>query len=376
MAGKLKNKYVIGVPREIKTDEYRVAMIPVGVEELTRAGHQVLIQSGAGQGSGINDEDYAANGAEIVGAAEDLWRRAHLVVKVKEPLVEEWPLLRPGQIIFTYFHFAADRPLTEAVLQSGITAVAYETIRDGRGGLPLLTPMSEVAGRMSIQEGAKFLERPFEGRGILLGGVPGVLPANVVILGGGVVGANAAKVAAGLGANVTILDINLERLRYLDDVMPRNVTTLFSDRHNILDSLSRADLLIGAVLIPGAKAPFLVRAGDLKRMPRRAVIIDVAIDQGGCVETSRPTTHSKPTYIVEEVVHYCVTNMPGAVGRTSTYALTNVTLPYVLQLANKGFERAVQENAGLAQGVNVRHGQVTNPAVAETFGLTCAPVVA
>jgi alanine dehydrogenase len=284
-------------------------------------------------------------------------------------------LLRSGQIVFTYFHFAADKALTDAVIKSGITAIAYETIRDARGTLPLLTPMSEVAGRMSIQEGAKFLERPFEGRGILLGGVPGVLPANVVILGGGIVGANAAKVAAGLGANVTILDVNLDRLRYLDDVMPRNVTTLFSDRHNILDSLSRADLLIGAVLIPGAKAPFLVRREDLKRMQRRAVIIDVAIDQGGCVETSQPTTHSKPTYIVDEVVHYCVTNMPGAVGRTSTYALTNVTLPYVMQLAKKGYARAVKENAALAHGVNIRQGKMTNPAVAETFGMPCMPVI-
>ncbi len=365
-------KYVIGVPSEIKAHESRVALIPVGVEELTRAGHKVLIQSGAGQGSGISDEQYASNGAELVGSAAEVWRRADLVVKVKEPLKDEWPLMRAGQTVFTYFHFAADEGLTKAVMQSGITAIAYETIKDSRGGLPLLTPMSEVAGRMSIQEGAKFLERPFEGRGILLGGVPGVLPANVVILGGGVVGANAAKVAAGLGANVTILDVNLDRLRYLDDVMPRNVTTLYSDRHNILDSLARADLLIGAVLIPGAKAPRLVRREDLKRMPPRAVIIDVAIDQGGCVETSHPTTHDSPTYLVDDVVHYCVTNMPGAVGRTSTYALTNVTLPYVLQLVRKGFDRAIAENSGLREGVNVRAGKITNPAVAETFGLDCA----
>jgi alanine dehydrogenase len=363
---------IVGVPKEIKTDEYRVAMIPVGVEELTRAGHRVLVQAGAGQGSGISDEQYAENGAEIVAEAAAVWREADLIVKVKEPLPEEWPLLRPGQIVFTYFHFAADERLTRAVMESGITAVAYETITDARGGLPLLTPMSEVAGRMSIQEGAKFLERPFEGRGILLGGVPGVLPANVVILGGGVVGANAAKVAAGLNANVTILDINLDRLRYLDDVMQPNVTTLFSDRHNIRDSLDRADLVIGAVLIPGARAPYLVRRDDLRRMRPRAVIIDVAIDQGGCVETSRPTTHSQPTYIVDDVVHYCVTNMPGAVGRTSTYALTNVTLSYVLQLAKKGFSRAVAENAGLANGVNIHRGKVTNPAVAATFGMPCA----
>ncbi len=367
------SKYVVGVPNEIKTHESRVALIPVGVEELTRAGHRVLIQSGAGLGSGISDQQYADQGAEIVASAEDVWKTADLIVKVKEPMPVEWPLMRADQIVFTYFHFAADEKLTRAVMASGITAIAYETIKDARGTLPLLTPMSEVAGRMSIQEGAKFLERPFDGRGILLGGVPGVLPANVVILGGGVVGANAAKVAAGLGANVTILDVNLDRLRYLDDVMPRNVTTLYSDRHNILDSLSRADLLIGAVLIPGARAPHHVGRQDLKRMPPRAVIIDVAIDQGGCVETSHPTTHSQPTYIVDDVVHYCVTNMPGAVGRTSTYALTNVTTPYVLQLARKGLDRAVAENPALRQGVNIHRGQVTNPAVAATFGLGVPP---
>jgi alanine dehydrogenase len=365
---------IVGVPKEIKTDEYRVALIPVGVEELTRAGHKVVIQTGAGSGSGIADEQYAQHGAEFVADAADVWRHADLVVKVKEPLPDEWALMRPGQTVFTYFHFAADEVLTKAVMASGVTAIAYETIKDARGTLPLLTPMSEVAGRMSIQEGAKFLERPFEGRGILLGGVPGVLPASVVILGGGIVGANAAKVAAGLGANVTILDVNLDRLRYLDDVMPRNVTTLFSDRHNILDSLARADLVIGAVLIPGARAPRLVRRDDLKRMPPRAVIIDVAIDQGGCVETARPTTHSNPTYIIDDVIHYCVANMPGAVGRTSTYALTNVTLPYVLQLAKKGFDRAVGDNPALLQGVNIRQGKVTNPAVAATFGLECAGV--
>jgi alanine dehydrogenase len=370
----MTSKLTIGVPNEIKTDEYRVAMIPVGVEELTRAGHTVLIQSGAGHGSGIDDQRYAENGAEIITNAHDIWRRADLIVKVKEPLPPEWPLLRAGQILFTYFHFAADRKLTDTVMKSGITAIAYETIRDAHGNLPLLTPMSEVAGRMSIQEGAKYLERPFDGRGILLGGVTGVLPANVVILGGGVVGFNAAKVAAGLGANVLILDINLDRLRYIDDVMQPNVTTLYSDRHNILDAITRADLLIGAVLIPGAKAPYLVRRDDLKRMPKRAVIIDVAIDQGGCVETSRPTTHSQPTYIEEDVVHYCVTNMPGAVGRTSTYALCNVTLPYVLQLANKGYDRAVRDSVALAHGVNIRAGQITNPAVAATFQLPCASV--
>lgn len=364
---------IVGVPKEIKTDEYRVAMTPNGVEELTRAGHRVLVEAGAGVGSGITDEMYSANGAEIVGSTADVWKRADMIVKVKEPLPDEWPHMRAGQTVFTYFHFAADEALTRAVMKSGVTAIAYETIRDARGGLPLLTPMSEVAGRMSIQEGAKYLERPFDGRGILLGGVPGVAPATVAVLGGGVVGANAAKVAAGLGANVFIFDVNLDRLRYLDDVMPKNVTTLFSNRHNILDTIQWADLVVGAVLIPGAKAPHLIRREDLKRMPHRAVVIDVAIDQGGCLETSRPTTHAKPTYIVDDIVHYCVTNMPGAVGRTSTYALTNVTLPYALQLATKGVEKAIAENPGLAAGVNVKAGKVTNAAVAATFGLELHP---
>jgi len=365
---------IVGVPKEIKSDEYRVAMVPAGVEELTRAGHTVLIQAGAGAGSGISDEMYAANGAEIVPAEADVWKRAEMVIKVKEPLPDEWPLMHPGQTVFTYFHFAADENLTRVVMKSGITAIAYETIKDAKGTLPLLTPMSEVAGRMSIQEGAKYLERPFDGRGILLAGVPGVAPATVVVIGAGVVGANAARVAAGLGANVFILDVNLDRLRYLDDVMPKNVTTLFSNRHNILDTLQWADLVIGAVLIPGAKAPHLVRREDLKKMLPRAVVIDVAIDQGGCLETSRPTTHAKPTYIVDDIVHYCVTNMPGAVGRTSTYALTNVTLPYALQLANKGVDRAAAENPALAAGVNIRAGHVTNRAVADTFGMECVPV--
>jgi alanine dehydrogenase len=362
---------IVGVPKEVKQDEYRVAMVPAGVEELTRAGHTVLIQTGAGSGSGIGDELYSANGAKIVATEEEVWRLADLIVKVKEPMPREWSLMRSGQTVFTYFHFAADRNLTEAVLKSGITAIAYETIKDAKGTLPLLTPMSEVAGRMSIQEGAKYLERPFDGRGILLAGVPGVQPATVSVIGAGIVGANAARVAAGLGANVFILDVNLDRLRYIDDVMPQNVTTVFSNRLNILDCLRVSDLVIGAVLIPGAKAPHLVRREDLKLMLPRAVLIDVAIDQGGCLETSRPTTHAKPTYIVDEIVHYCVTNMPGAVGRTSTYALTNVTLPYALQLANKGAEKAVKENPALAAGVNIKAGKVTNAAVAETFGLEC-----
>jgi alanine dehydrogenase len=366
---------IVGVPNEIKPDEYRVAMVPAGVEELTRAGHTVLIQAGAGAGSGISDELYAANGAAIVGTAAEVWARADLIVKVKEPLPAEWPHMRAGQTVFTYFHFAADEHLTKAVIDSGITAIAYETIRDAKGTLPLLTPMSEVAGRMSIQEGAKFLERPFNGRGILLAGVPGVPPATVSVIGAGVVGANAARVAAGLGANVFILDVNLDRLRYIDDVMPQNVTTVFSNRLNILECLRLSDLVIGAVLIPGAKAPHLVRREDLKIMQPRSVVIDVAIDQGGCFETSKPTTHANPTYMVDDVVHYCVTNMPGAVGRTSTYALTNVTLPYALQLANKGPDRAVRDNPALLAGVNVKAGKVTNAAVAETFGLECVPAV-
>jgi alanine dehydrogenase len=365
---------IVGVPKEIKDDEYRVAMLPVGVEELTAAGHNVLLEKGAGLGSGIVDAHYESVGARIAGSAEEVWSRADLVVKVKEPQPSEWPRLREGQVVFTYFHFAADEALTRAIIQSGITAIAYETLRDARGNLPLLTPMSEVAGRMSIQEGAKYLERPQEGRGILLAGVPGVAPAEVVILGGGVVGSNAAKVAAGLGANVYILDINLDRLRYLDDIMPPNVTTLYSDRHTIRDTLERADLVIGAVLITGARAPRLVRHDDLPRMKHGSVIVDVAIDQGGCVETSRPTTHRHPTYVVDEVVHYCVTNMPGAVGRTSTYALCNVTLPYVLQLAGKGWRTVAAGSPGVAEGVNVDRGRVTNQAVAETFGLSFTPL--
>ena len=365
----MTRRTVVGVPREIKKDEFRVAMLPVGVEELTRAGHRVVIQAGAGLGSGIEDGDYARHGAEIEPDASTVWGQADLIVKVKEPLPQEWPMMRRGQTVFTYFHFAASEALTKACLKAGITAIAYETIRDLRGNLPLLTPMSEVAGRMSVQEGAKYLEAPFEGRGILLAGVPGVLPASVVVLGAGIVGANAAKTAAGLGANVVILDINLDRLRYIDDVMPQNVTTLYSDRHNILASLRTADLVIGAVLIPGAKAPRLVRREDLRIMPKRSVIIDVAIDQGGCFETSRPTTHSDPTYIEEEVVHYCVANMPGAVGRTSTYALCNVTLPYALELANLGLDDAITRNGTLSAGVNVRNGKATHPAVAATFNL-------
>jgi alanine dehydrogenase len=364
---------IVGVPKEVKLDEYRVAMLPVGVEEMTRAGHHVLVEHEAGVGSGLPDSLYEQAGAELVRDAAELFARADLIVKVKEPQPNELAIIRSGQALFTYFHFAADRALTEKFLATGATAVAYETLRDDSGRLPLLTPMSEVAGRMSIQEGAKYLERPQMGRGILLGGVPGVAPANITILGGGVVGANAAKVAAGFGANIGLLDVNMDRLRYLDDITPANVDVLFSDRHTIRDQLSRADLVIGAVLIPGAKAPRLIQREDLKLMKPGSVIIDVAIDQGGCVETSRPTTHSEPTYIVDEVLHYCVTNMPGAVGRTSTYALCNVTLPWALAIANVGIERAAAEMRPVARAINIMAGEVTNRAVAETFSIRYNP---
>ena len=358
---------IVGVPREIKQDEYRVAMIPAGIEELTSSGNRVLVERGAGVGSGIPDELYAQNGATIVDSAEQVFGEAELVVKVKEPQPSEWPLLRPDQMLFTYFHFAADETLTRGVLNTGVMAVAYETLRGEKGNLPCLTPMSEVAGRMSIQEGAKYLERPQEGRGILLGGVPGVQPAHIVILGGGVVGKNAAQIAAGFQADVVILDTNVDRLRYLEDIMPANVNTLFSDRHNIREQLMLADLVVGGVLIPGARAPRLVTRADLKLMKPGAVIIDVCVDQGGCTETSRPTTHSEPTYIIDEIVHYCVTNMPGAVGRTSTYALCNVTFPYVLNIANHGFDGACAASPGLVDAVNMHRGYVTNKAVADTF---------
>lgn len=360
---------IVGVPKEIKQDEYRVAMLPVGVEELVRRGHQVLVEAGAGLGSGLPDHDYLRPGAELVSGPEEIFARANLVVKVKEPQPSELKLLRKGQALFTYFHLAADQRLTEGLLATGATCVAYETLADDQGRLPLLTPMSEVAGRMSIQEGAKFLERPQMGRGILLGGVPGVAPAYIAILGGGVVGANAAKIAAGFNADIVILDINMDRLRYLDDIMPPNVNCLFSDRHTVREQLAKADLVIGAVLIPGAKAPMLVEREDLRRMKPGSVIIDVAIDQGGCIATSRPTSHSNPTYIVDDVLHYCVTNMPGAVGRTSTFALCNVTLPWVLEIAQRGIEAAARDLRPVARAINLQAGEVTNKAVADTFGL-------
>ncbi len=365
---------IIGVPTEIKTDEYRVAMLPFGVEDLVGRGHHVLVEAGAGLGSGIADHDYLRAGAELVTDAKEVFQRADLVIKVKEPQPSEFKLIRSGQMLFTYFHFAACRELTQAMIDSGATCFAYETLRDVHGRLPLLTPMSEVAGRMSIQEGAKYLERPQMGRGILLGGVPGVAPAHITILGGGVVGANAARIAAGFQADVAILDVDLDRLRYLDDVMPANVNTLYSDRHTIIEQLRRADLVIGSVLIPGAKAPRLVRAEDLRLMKQGSVVIDVAVDQGGCVETSRPTTHSDPTYVIDEVVHYCVANMPGAVGRTSTFALCNATLNWVIRLAELGLDDVLSGCRPLVEAINIHNHQATNEAVAAAFDLPYVPL--
>ncbi|MEM9588781.1 MAG: alanine dehydrogenase [Planctomycetota bacterium] len=360
---------IVGVPREVKSDEYRVALLPVAVEELVSRGHRVLVECGAGLGSGLADHEYLRTGAEMVTSGTEVFARADLVVKVKEPQPDEYESVRRGQLVFTYFHFAASRPLTDAMLASGATCLAYETLRDEEGRLPLLTPMSEVAGRMSIQEGAKYLEKPQMGRGILLGGVPGVAPAHITILGGGVVGANAARIAAGFQADVAILDVSLDRLRYLDDVMPANVNTLYSDRHNILEQLQRADLVIGSVLIPGAKAPCLVRRDDLKRMKPGSVVIDVAVDQGGCIESSRPTTHAEPTYVIDEVVHYCVANMPGAVGRTSTFALCNATMPWVIRIAELGRDGVLTSETPIRHAINVHQGKVVHPGVAEAFGL-------
>lgn len=360
---------IVGVPLEIKSDESRVALVPAGAQALVGRGHTVLVQQGAGIGSGFADEMYMVAGAEIVSDALEVWERAQMIMKVKEPVATEYARMRAGQIVFTYFHFAADEKLTHAVLDSDCVAVAYETVQLSTGELPLLTPMSEVAGRMAIQEGARYLERAHGGLGCLLGGVPGVLPAEVVILGGGVVGSNAAKIAAGFGAHVTILDVDLDRLRYLSDVMPANVDTYYSNRHNILEQIGRADLLIGAVLLPGAKAPRLVLRDDLKLMKDGSVLVDVAVDQGGCVETVKPTTHADPTYVVEGVIHYCVANMPGAVPRTSTLALTNATFPYAMLLAEHGWESACRANRSLALGLNAVGGQLTYQAVGEAFGI-------
>ncbi len=360
---------IIGVPKEIKTAETRVALVPAGVETLVKDGQTVLVEEGAGVGSGFLDVAYEAAGATMVPDAADVWQQAEMIVKVKEPIESEWPHMREGQVVFTYFHFAASEPLTNAVMGSGIVAIAYETVELPSRELPLLTPMSEVAGRMAVQEGAKYLERFYGGRGMLLGGVPGVAPAEVVILGGGVVGTNSAKMASGLGARVTILDVSLERLRYLSDVMPANVDLVYSDAHTLRDSLERADLLIGAVLVTGAKAPKLVRREDLKIMKPGAVIVDVAVDQGGCVETIKPTTHDNPTYIIDDVVHYAVANMPGGVPRTSTLALTNATFPYARRLARAGWKKACGDDHSLFLGLNVVEGRVVYPGVADAFGM-------
>lgn len=362
-------KMKIGIPKEIKTNESRVSLVPAGAEALVSAGHTVTVETGAGLGSGFSDARYQAAGAQIAHDADAVWAAADLIVKVKEPIEQEWKRVRPGQVIFTYFHFAANEQLTSVLIASGAVCIAYETVELPSRELPLLTPMSEVAGRMAVQEGAKYLEKLYGGRGVLLSGVPGVPPAKVVILGGGVVGVNAAKVAAGMGAHVIILDTSLERLRYLSDVMPPNVQLIFSDRHTLLKQIANADLVIGAVLVHGAVAPHLIRREDLKTMHKGAVIVDVSIDQGGCVETMHPTTHEDPTFIVDGIVHYGVANMPGGVPLTSTLALTNATLPYVLQLANKGYRQALKESPTLLKGLNIIGGKITHKKVAEAFGL-------
>ena len=363
---------IVGVPREIKTAEHRVALVPAGAESLRGDGHTLFVEQGAGMGSGFPDDAYRAVGATIVPTAADVWARCEMVLKVKEPVEPEWPCMRKGQVVFTYFHFAASEPLTRAVIRSNIVAIAYETVQLPSGELPLLTPMSEVAGRMAVQEGAKYLEKVYGGSGVLLGGVPGVLPAEVLIIGGGTVGANAAKMAAGLGAHVTLLDLSLDRLRYLADILPPNVDPLFSNRHNLVEQLRKADLVIGAVLLPGAKAPKLVRREDLKLMKPGSVIVDVAVDQGGCIETIKPTTHENPTYVVDGIIHYGVANMPGGVPRTSTLALTNATFAYAKRLAKHGWRQACREDAALFLGLNVVEGKVVYPGVAEAFGLPLA----
>jgi alanine dehydrogenase len=365
---------IIGVPKEIKKDEHRVALLPVGAEIMSKRGHMVLVERGAGLGSGITDAEYREAGARLVRTADDVWRRAEMIIKVKEPQPVEIRRTREDHVLFTYFHFAASKSLTTGMLRTGAVCIAYETMVGEDGTLPLLTPMSEVAGRMAVQEGAKYLERPMGGLGILLGGVPGVVPAHVLIIGGGVVGTHAAKMAAGLGANVTILDIDLERLRYLSDVLPANVTTLMSNPETIRKEIAKADLVVGAVLIPGAKAPKLVTRRMLKLMKKGSVIVDVAVDQGGCIETIKPTTHSKPIYEVDGVIHYAVANMPGAVSRTSTYALTNATFPYALEIASSGWLKAAKANPTIWTGINMLHGHVTDKAVARAFRMKYTPL--
>ena len=364
---------IVGIPKEIKVREYRVAMTPAGVEQLTNRGHRVIVEHEAGLGSGFSDPSYEQAGAEICGSSAEIFERCGMVMKVKEPLPSEYPLIREGQILFTYFHFAASVELTDAMIESRCVAIAYETVTGSDGTLPLLTPMSEVAGRMAIQEGAKCLEKPSGGKGVLLGGVPGVEPGTVLIIGAGIVGTNAAKIACGMGARVYLLDTNLERLRHLSDVMPKNCIPLMSSPSEIRRLLPMVDLVVGAVLIPGAKAPCVITREMLGTMKPGSVIVDVAIDQGGCIETSRPTTHDDPVYEVDGIIHYCVANMPGAVPFTSTRALTNATFPYALQIADKGYLRAADDNPEIAKGIGIVEGRIVCQAVAEAFGKTCEP---
>ncbi len=366
---------IIGVPREIKDHEARVGVTPAGARALTDAGHVVLVETHAGAQSGFPDHEYQDAGAEIVGDAGNVWGKADMVVKVKEPVAAEYPYFRPGLVLFTYLHLAPLPELTDRLLASGVIGIAYETVRDKAGTLPLLTPMSEVAGRMSIQVGAAYLEKERGGRGILLGGVPGVPPANVCVIGGGIVGTNAAKIAMGMGARVTLVDLNLNRLRELDDLYGGRLHTLASNRYNVAHATREADLVVGGVLIPGATAPKIVTKAMVSRMKKGAVIVDVAIDQGGCVETARPTSHSDPSYVVDGVVHYCVTNMPGAVPHTSTLALTNATFPYLMRLANLGAEAALRADAGLADGLNVYRGKLTHRGVAESQSRAWLPAL-
>ncbi|MDF1697034.1 MAG: alanine dehydrogenase [Saprospiraceae bacterium] len=365
---------IIGVPKEIKNNENRVALTPAGAKELIKRGHTVYVQSTAGVGSGLQDEEYIDAGVKILPTIEDVYNIAEMIIKVKEPIASEYSLIKKDQLVFTYFHFASSEPLTHAMINSGSICLAYETVEKSDRSLPLLVPMSEVAGRMAVQEGAKYLEKPMGGRGILLGGVPGVRPAKVLILGGGVVGTNAAKMAAGMGADVTMMDISLPRLRYLDDVMAANVNTFMSNEYNIRELLSTHDLIIGAVLIPGAKAPHLITRDMLKMMRPGTVLVDVAVDQGGCIETCKPTTHENPTFVVDDILHYCVANMPGAVPYTSTLALTNATLPYAIDLANKGWKKACQDNKELELGLNVVEGKVVYKGVSDAFNLEYTPV--
>ncbi len=365
---------IVGVPKEIKNNENRVALTPAGAFEFVKRGHEVYVQATAGEGSGFSDEEYTEAGAKMLPTIEEVYDKAEMIIKVKEPIESEYKLIKPDQLVFTYFHFASYEPLTRAMLDSGAVCLAYETVELPDRSLPLLIPMSEVAGRMAVQAGAKYLEKPIKGRGVLLGGVPGVSPGKVLILGGGIVGTQAAKMAAGLGAQVIIMDISLPRLRYLSDIMPANVVTLYSNEYNIRRHIQDADLIVGAVLIPGAKAPNLITRDMLKMMRPGTVLVDVAVDQGGCIETCKPTTHENPTFIIDDVVHYCVANMPGAVPYTSTIALTNATLPYALQLADKGWMKACRENQPLKLGLNVVKGEIVYKGVADTFNLPFSDV--